>query len=101
LSTNSTNNGECATYDAFGRMVEFSKNSTYKENWYTQAGPVVMSGTTLGEAYLGAPGLQDTKSLRRPDPAYADILLDQDGNLRQPDNRPLLRRFNDGLFVMS
>ncbi len=49
-------NGECATYDAFGRMVEFSKNSAYTENWYTQAGTVVMSGTTLAHAYLGSPG---------------------------------------------
>ncbi len=59
LSVNSTacgTNGNCSTYDAFGRIVEFSKNSTYKENWYTQAGTVVMSGTTLAEAYLRAPG---------------------------------------------
>ncbi|MGD0987110.1 MAG: RHS repeat-associated core domain-containing protein, partial [Candidatus Sulfotelmatobacter sp.] len=58
-SVNSTacgTNGNCATYDAFGRMVEFSKNSIYKENWYTQSGTVVMSGTTLAEAYLVAPG---------------------------------------------
>jgi hypothetical protein len=58
-SINSTacgTNGECATYDAFGRMVEFSKNSTYKENWYTQTGVAVMSGTTLTESYLSAPG---------------------------------------------
>jgi RHS repeat-associated protein len=59
LGVNSTacgTNGECATYDAFGRMVEFSKDATYKENWYTQAGRVTMSGATLSEAYLGAPG---------------------------------------------
>ena len=55
-STACGTNGNCATYDAFGRMVEFSKNSTYKENWYTQGGTVVMSGTTLAEAYLVAPG---------------------------------------------
>ncbi len=59
LSVNSTacgTNGNYSTYDAFGRIVEFSKNTTYKENWYTQAGTVVMSGTTLAEAYLQAPG---------------------------------------------
>lgn len=37
----------------------------------------------------------------RRDLAYADILLDSDGNLRQPDNGPLLRRLNDGPFAMS
>jgi RHS repeat-associated protein len=59
LGVNSTacgTNGECATYDAFGRMVEFSANAAYTENWYTQAGGVVMSGTTLAHAYLGSPG---------------------------------------------
>jgi RHS repeat-associated protein len=59
LSVSSTacgTNGECATYDAFGRMVEFSKDATYSENWYTQAGTVVMTGTTLAHAYLGSPG---------------------------------------------
>jgi RHS repeat-associated protein len=58
-SVNSTacgTSGQCATYDAFGRMVDFSKNSTYTENWYTQAGTVVMSGTTLAHAYLRSPG---------------------------------------------
>jgi RHS repeat-associated protein len=39
--------GSCATYDAFGRMVESSVNSTWKEYWYTQAGKMVMAGTTL------------------------------------------------------
>jgi RHS repeat-associated protein len=59
LSVSSTacgTNGECATYDAFGRMVESSKDSTYTENWYTQAGTVLMSGTTLAHAYLRSPG---------------------------------------------
>jgi RHS repeat-associated protein len=55
-STACGSSGCTATYDAFGRMVEFSKNSNYKENWYTQAGVAVMSGTTLTESYLGAPG---------------------------------------------
>jgi RHS repeat-associated protein len=39
--------GRCATYDAFGRMVESSVNSTWKEYWYTQASKMVMAGTTL------------------------------------------------------
>jgi RHS repeat-associated protein len=55
-STDCGTNGDCATYDAFGRMVEFSKDASYTENWYTQAGSVVMTGTTLAHAYLGAPG---------------------------------------------
>ncbi len=39
--------GRCATYDAFGRMVETSNGSTWTENWYTQAGGVVrMNGTS-------------------------------------------------------
>jgi UDP-2,3-diacylglucosamine pyrophosphatase LpxH len=40
----------------------------------------------------------DVDSLRFSDPAYADILLDDDGTLRQPDRRPLLRRFREGPF---
>jgi UDP-2,3-diacylglucosamine pyrophosphatase LpxH len=43
----------------------------------------------------------NTKALRFADPAYADILLDNDGNIRQPNNRPLLRRFGDGPFSSS
>jgi len=44
--------GRCATYDAFGRMVETSNNSTWQTYWYTQAGGVVMmSGTTLSYAH--------------------------------------------------
>jgi RHS repeat-associated protein len=39
--------GRCATYDAFGRMVETSNSSTWREYWYTQAGKMVMAGTTL------------------------------------------------------
>ena len=40
--------GRCATYDAFGRMVESSVNSTWKEYWYTQAGSqMIMAGTTV------------------------------------------------------
>lgn len=43
-------NGKCATYDAFGRMVEQSDGSAWKEYWYTQAGQVQMSGTTANFA---------------------------------------------------
>jgi hypothetical protein len=39
--------GRCATYDAFGRMVEASVNSTWHTYWYTQAGKIVMTGTTI------------------------------------------------------
>jgi RHS repeat-associated protein len=39
--------GRCATYDAFGRMVEASVNSTWRTYWYTQAGELVMEGTTI------------------------------------------------------
>ena len=40
--------GRCATYDAFGRILETSNGSTWREYWYTQAdGKMVMSGTTL------------------------------------------------------
>jgi RHS repeat-associated protein len=35
------------TYDAFGRMVEASVNSTWRTYWYTQAGELVMEGTTI------------------------------------------------------
>jgi hypothetical protein len=38
--------GRCATYDAFGRMVEASVNSTWHTYWYTQTGKIVMGGTT-------------------------------------------------------
>ncbi len=47
-------NGQCATYDAFGRMVEYSAGATWKETWYTQAGTVNMSGTTANFAYWPA-----------------------------------------------
>jgi YD repeat-containing protein len=43
--------GRCATYDAFGRMVESSAGSTWKEYWYTQAGKAVIEGTTVIDAY--------------------------------------------------
>jgi YD repeat-containing protein len=39
--------GRCTIYDAFGRMVESSVNSTWKTYWYTQGGTMVMAGTTM------------------------------------------------------
>lgn len=50
-------NGECVTYDAFGRIVETSYNGTYTEVWYTQLGKVYMTGgTTPYYAYWPTPG---------------------------------------------
>jgi RHS repeat-associated protein len=48
--------GRCATYDAFGRMVEESNGSTWTEQWITQAGIVYMSGTTPSFAQWPGPG---------------------------------------------
>jgi RHS repeat-associated protein len=39
--------GRCATYDAFGRMVEASVNSTWHTYWYAEVGKIVMTGTTI------------------------------------------------------
>jgi RHS repeat-associated protein len=48
--------GRCITYDAFGRMVESSNTSTWKEWFYTQTGTAnYQSGTTLNFAYFAAP----------------------------------------------
>jgi RHS repeat-associated protein len=47
--------GKCITYDAFGRMVEYSSGTTWKEVFYTQAGTVNMSGTTINYAQWAAP----------------------------------------------
>jgi hypothetical protein len=48
--------GHCIVYDAFGRIVETSVNSTWKEWWYTQLGETAnMSGTTINFAYWPAP----------------------------------------------
>jgi hypothetical protein len=41
----------------------------------------------------------DSDSLRFADPAYADVCLDESGNLCQPGSRPFLRRFNEGPFA--
>ena len=49
VSSTCGTSGRCATYDAFGRMVESSTGgSTWKEYWYTQgSGKMVMNGTIL------------------------------------------------------
>lgn len=41
----------------------------------------------------------DTKTLRIADPAYADILLDEAGQIRQSDNKPMLRRLTEAPFA--
>src|SRR5205807_579137 len=48
--------GQCITYDAFGRIVETSNGSTWKERWITQLGETAnMSGTTINFAYWPSP----------------------------------------------
>jgi hypothetical protein len=48
--------GHCIVYDAFGRIVETSNGSTWKERWITQLGETAnMSGTTINFAYWPAP----------------------------------------------
>jgi RHS repeat-associated protein len=47
-------NGKCATYDAFGRMIEQSNGTSWREYWFTQAGKVQMSGTTENFGYFPA-----------------------------------------------
>lgn len=50
-------NGECVTYDAFGRAVEISKNAAYTAIWYTQLGKTAyMTGSTINYAYWPSPG---------------------------------------------
>jgi RHS repeat-associated protein len=50
-------NGECVTYDAFGRIVETSFNNTYTELWYTQLGRAVyMQNGSPYYAYWPTPG---------------------------------------------
>jgi RHS repeat-associated protein len=47
--------GYCATYDAFGNIVETSNGSAWSERWLMQSGSAQMSGTSLGFAYFPAP----------------------------------------------
>ena len=48
--------GKCIVYDAFGRIVETSNGSTWKERWITQMGETAnMSGATVNFAYWPAP----------------------------------------------
>jgi RHS repeat-associated protein len=56
-SSSCASNGECITYDAFGRIVETSYNGVYTEIWYTQLGKTVyMHGSTPQYAYWPTPG---------------------------------------------
>jgi RHS repeat-associated protein len=56
-STACGTNGECVTYDAFGRPVEVSKNSAFTEIWYTQFGKTAyMNGSTINYGYWPTPG---------------------------------------------
>jgi YD repeat-containing protein len=53
---NCTTTGHCITYDAFGRIVETSNGSTFRERWITQLGETAqMTGTTINFAYFPAP----------------------------------------------
>ena len=47
--------GKCITYDAFGRMVEFSSGTTWTQYWLTQAGKISMNGATPNYGYFPAP----------------------------------------------
>jgi RHS repeat-associated protein len=51
-------NGRCATYDAFGRMVEFSYLGTWTELWQVQipGATISMNGTTANFGVWPAPG---------------------------------------------
>jgi hypothetical protein len=49
--------GRCAVYDAFGRIVEQSVNSTWRQRWITQLGETAyMTGTSPIYAYWPTPG---------------------------------------------
>jgi len=49
--------GRCAVYDAFGRIVEQSFNTTWRQRWITPLGfTAVMTGTSPIYAYWPAPG---------------------------------------------
>ncbi len=76
--------GRCATYDAFGRMVEASNGSTWKEYWYTQAGGrMVMSGTTLSYGRWPTPhGMAETVGTSNFDYLHKDWI----GNSRIVSN---------------
>jgi hypothetical protein len=75
--------GRCATYDAFGRMVEASNNSTWHEYWYTQAGKMVMAGTTLSYGrWPTSSGTAETVGTTNFDYLHADWL----GNSRIVSN---------------
>ena len=49
--------GRCTIYDAFGRIVEQSNGTAWKERWITQVGDTVnMAGTTPNFALWPSPG---------------------------------------------
>jgi len=49
--------GRCAIYDAFGRIVEQSIGTTWRQRWITQLGETaLMTGTSPSWAYWPAPG---------------------------------------------
>lgn len=74
--------GRCATYDAFGRMVEQSNGSTFLERWITPLGETAyMSGATPQYAYWAAPGGQG-KVLILGTSSYDYLHYDWDGNPR-------------------
>jgi RHS repeat-associated protein len=78
--------GKCITYDAFGRMVETSVNSTWKEYWYPQVGQVQMSGgTTPVFAYFPSPG-GGTEVVNANATAYYYMHKDWIGNARIVSN---------------
>ena len=55
--------------------------------------PIEPFGEWLRQAVM------DVGKLRFSDPAFADVTLDDQGLLKQPENRPLLRNYGDKLFV--
>jgi hypothetical protein len=76
--------GRCATYDAFGRIVETSNGSAWKEYWYTQAGgKMVMNGTTLSYGRWPMPyGMAETVGTTNFDYLHKDWI----GNSRIVSN---------------
>ena len=76
--------GRCTVYDAFGRMVESSNGSAWKEYWYTQAGgKIVMNGTTLSYGRWPMPyGMAETVGTTNFDYLHKDWI----GNSRIVSN---------------
>ena len=76
--------GRCAVYDAFGRMVESSNGTAWREYWYTQAGgKMVMNGTTLSYGRWPMPyGMAETVGTTNFDYLHKDWI----GNSRIVSN---------------